>query len=37
LYNIVSTPTVYLLHNGIIELKNIDYKTLDEYLKNKKL
>ena len=35
LYNIVSTPTVYLLHKGKIELKNIDSKTLDEYLKNK--
>lgn len=37
LYNIVSTPTVYLLNKGIIELKNIDSKTLDEYLKNKNL
>jgi len=35
LYNIISTPTVYLLNNGVIELKNIDSKTLDEYLKNK--
>jgi len=35
LYNIVSTPTVYLLKNGVIELKNIDSKTLDEYLKEK--
>lgn len=35
LYNIVSTPTVYLLNKGVIELKNIDFKTLDEYLKNK--
>lgn len=35
LYNIVSTPTVYLLNKGVIELKNIDSKTLDEYLKNK--
>jgi thiol-disulfide isomerase/thioredoxin len=35
LYNIVSTPTVYLLNKGVIELKNIDFKTLDEFLKNK--
>lgn len=35
LYNIISTPTVYLLNKGVIELKNIDSKTLDEYLKNK--
>jgi len=35
LYNIVSTPTVYLLNKGVIELKNIDSKTLDEYLSKK--
>jgi len=35
LYNIISTPSVYLLNKGVIELKNIDSKTLDEYLKNK--
>jgi thiol-disulfide isomerase/thioredoxin len=35
LYNIVSTPTVYLLHNNKIELKNIDTKTLDSYLQLK--
>ena len=34
-YNIVTTPTVYLLNKGVIELKNIDSKTLDDYLKNK--
>lgn len=35
LYNIISTPTVYLLNKGVIELKNIDSKTLDDYLKKK--
>lgn len=35
LYNIVSTPTVYLLKNGTIELKNIDSKTLGDYLKDR--
>lgn len=35
LYNIISTPTIYLLNKGVIELKNIDSKTLDDYLKDK--
>jgi thiol-disulfide isomerase/thioredoxin len=35
LYNIESTPTVYLLHNGMIELKNIDAKTIDQYMTGK--
>lgn len=35
LYNIISTPTIYLLHGGVIELKNIDSKTLEEYLSRK--
>jgi len=33
LYNIESTPTVYLIHQGKIVLKNIDSKTLEEYLR----